>query len=74
MKIHPNKHIQTAIEYALSNGWVWVQPGDSAHCFCKLRCGNTKNEHRDHKMSVWSTPKNAENHARQIMRKVNHCT
>ncbi|HHL2560843.1 TPA: hypothetical protein ACQ31I_002754 [Yersinia enterocolitica] len=73
MKIHPNKHIQAAIEYALSKGWVWILPGDSAHCFCKLRCGNPEGEHRAHQMSVWSTPKSAENHAKQIRRKVNHC-
>ncbi|HBY1017458.1 TPA: hypothetical protein MIP50_18915 [Klebsiella pneumoniae] len=73
MKIHPNKHIQAAIEHALSQGWVWVSPGNSAHCFCRLRCGNPHGEHRDHQMSVWSTPKNAENHAKQIIRKVGHC-
>jgi len=74
MKKHPNKHIQAAIGYALSRGWTWVSPGDSAHCFCKLRCGNPKDEHRHHQMSVWSTPKSAENHARQIRRKVDQCS
>ncbi|ASB76831.1 TPA: hypothetical protein ACG0AS_002929 [Enterobacter hormaechei subsp. hoffmannii] len=73
MKTHPNKHIQAAIEYAVTQGWVWVPPGDSAHCFCKLRCGNPEGEHRDHQMSVWSTPKSAENHAKQIIRMVKRC-
>lgn len=73
MKKHSNKHIQAAIEYALDQGWVWVAPGDSAHCFCKLRCGNPEGEHRDHQMSVWSTPKSAENHAKQIIRMVKRC-
>ncbi|AUG99120.1 hypothetical protein CWC46_04390 [Prodigiosinella confusarubida] len=73
MKKHPNKHIQAAIDYALSKGWVWVPPGGSAHCFCKLRCGNSADEHQDHQMSVWSTPGNPENHAKQIRRNVNHC-
>ncbi|MDN5679755.1 MAG: hypothetical protein L0G81_03845 [Ewingella sp.] len=74
MKAHPNKHIQAAIEYALTRGWVWVAPGSSAHCFCKLRCGNPLSDHRDHAMSIWSTPKSAENHAHQIVRMVNRCS
>ncbi|MGJ0479092.1 hypothetical protein [Pantoea agglomerans] len=73
MKKHPNKHIQAAVDYALKNAWVWVPPGDSAHCFCKLRCGNPADEHRDHQMSVWSTPRSPENHAKQVRRKVDHC-
>ncbi|HHJ0099710.1 hypothetical protein DJ60_957 [Yersinia enterocolitica] len=74
MSKHPNKHIQAAIEYALKAGWVLVPPGDSAHCFCKLRCGDPKGEHRDHHQSVWSTPKVPENHAQQIRRAVDKCT
>ncbi|MDT0178142.1 hypothetical protein Q9R34_19140 [Enterobacter sp. BRE11] len=73
MKKHPNKHIQAAIAYAISKGWVWVPPGDSAHCFCKLRCGNPEDEHRDHRMSVWSTPKSPETHAKQIRRMADRC-
>ena len=33
MKQHPNKHIQAAIDYALSKGWIWVAAGGAAHCF-----------------------------------------
>ncbi|MCU6670002.1 hypothetical protein M8013_14740 [Enterobacteriaceae bacterium H4N4] len=73
MKKHPDKHIQQAIGYALSKGWVWVPAGHSAHCFCRLRCGHPEGEHRDHQMSVWSTPKNAQHHAMQIIRNVKHC-
>lgn len=73
MKKHPNKHVQAAIEYAIENGWVWVTAGNSSHTFCKLRCGNAVDEHKTHMMSVWSTPKVMEVHAKQIIRKVNHC-
>ncbi|MGP2522129.1 hypothetical protein ACTUSX_19865 [Pantoea ananatis] len=73
MKKHPNKYIQAAIEYAVSKGWDWVAPGNSAHCFCKLRCGNPEDEHRGHQMSVWSTPRSAENHAKQIRSMVDKC-
>ena len=27
MKKHPDKHIQSAIEYALLQGWVWIARG-----------------------------------------------
>ncbi|EBR9859401.1 hypothetical protein ISO73_09815 [Morganella morganii subsp. morganii] len=73
MKKHPDKHIQSAIEYALLQGWVWIAPGNSSHAFCRLRCGSPYDEHRQHKMSVWSTPRNTENHAKQIRRKVDAC-
>lgn len=73
MKRHPNKHIQEAIEYALSKGWLWIAPGKSAHCFCRLRCGSPEGEHKDHQMSVYSTPKSEENHAKQIRRTVDRC-
>lgn len=70
MKQHPNKHIKEAIAYALANGWHYVESGSSAHAFCRLRCNFG---HAEHQMSIWSTPKNAENHAKQIVRKVNQC-
>lgn len=70
--LHPNKHIQAAIEYAVSKGWALVPSGKSAHCYAKLRCGIPG--HRDHTMSIWSTPRDAENHAKQIVRKVNECS
>ena len=70
-KKHPNKAIRDAIAEAVASGWSLVEAGGSAHCFCRLRCGIP--EHSDHMMSVWSTPKNPENHARQILRKVRQC-
>ncbi|AUQ41253.1 MULTISPECIES: hypothetical protein [Yersiniaceae] len=73
MKKHPNKHIQEAIEYALNNGWEWVEAGKSSHAFCRLRCGNPEGEHKTHQRSVWSTPRVPENHAQQIRRSVDEC-
>lgn len=70
MKHHPNKAISQAIAYALEHGWHIVPSGKSAHAYCRLRCNFG---HSEHQMSVWSTPKNAENHAKQIIRKVNEC-
>ncbi|MDO4223790.1 MAG: ribulose bisphosphate carboxylase small subunit [Acinetobacter sp.] len=70
MKYHPNKEISQAIEYALNHGWHMVESGKSSHCYCRLRCNFA---HSSHQMSVWSTPKSTENHAKQIIRKVNEC-
>lgn len=70
MAKHPNKSIQAALEYAKKHGWEIVPSGRSAHSFCRLRC---KQGHTEHQMSIWSTPRNPENHAKQILRKVKEC-
>lgn len=70
MDKHPNKHIREAIEYAIKNGWDVIESGKSSHSFCRLRC---LAGHHEHQMSVWSTPGNPENHAKQIIRKVKQC-
>lgn len=70
MAKHPNKHIQAALVYAQQHGWEIVASVKSAHAFCRLRCLQGYTEHQ---MSVWSTPKNPENHAKQILRKVKEC-
>lgn len=70
MAKHPNKSIQAALEYAKKHGWEIVPYGRSAHSFCRLRC---KQGHTEHQMSIWSTPRNPENHAKQILRKVKEC-
>ncbi|QEY24794.1 hypothetical protein [Neisseria animalis] len=67
---HPDKHIQAAIEYALQHGWQLVKSGSSSHAFCRLKCIY---KHSEHQMSVWSTPQNPENHAKQIIRKADQC-
>lgn len=73
MKKHPDKHIQAAIEYALAAGWVQIPSGHSAHCFCKLRCGDPHDRHRDHHLSIWSTPKVPRYHAQLIFKSVDRC-
>lgn len=73
MKKHPNKHIQMAIDYALKKGWILIETGGCSHAFCRLRCGDPTKEHKNHQISIWTTPLNMENHAKQIVRKVNQC-
>lgn len=71
MKFHKDKHIRAAIDYAISEGWTFTPGGASAHCFGRLVCGISV--HSDHMMSIWSTPRDAVNHSKQIIRMVNRC-
>ena len=71
MKKHPNKEIQKALDYAVANGWMIVKAGDSAHAFCRIKCGIAG--HTEHMHSIWSTPKNPENFAKSIIRSVKKC-
>ena len=66
---HPNKEIEAVVTAAEENGWTWHQI--KGHAWGQLYCA-----HHDRdgcRISVWSTPKNPENHARQISRSVNRC-
>lgn len=70
-KQHPNREIEAAIRYAESHGWRYKNTGNSAHAWGQLLC---KLETRDGcRMSVWSTPRNAYNHAAQIRKRVDQC-
>jgi hypothetical protein len=66
--MHPNKHIRAALEYAEKMGWRFIK--SHGHAFGKILCDHG---HRDCRMSVWSTPRNPENHAKAIRRKVDSC-
>ncbi|EPB6719837.1 hypothetical protein ACRRHK_000866 [Vibrio fluvialis] len=68
-KYHQNKEINQAIEDALLNGWLWF-PSAKGHCKGRLKCIEG---HGEHMFSVWSTPKNAENHAKDIRRLTSKC-
>ena len=66
---HPDKHIEKAIQYAEQLGWrVEISAG---HAWCHLLCPL---QTRDGCIvSVWSTPRSGENHARHIQREVDLC-
>ena len=68
---HPNKDIEDAIIYAEQHRWIYKDSGRSAHAWGRLLCPLHTRE--GHKMSIWSTPRNAFNHARQIIRLVDQC-
>jgi hypothetical protein len=66
---HPDKHIEKAIRYAEGLGWTVRM--SNAHGWGRLLCPLHTPEGCF--VSVWSTPKNPENHARHIRRDVDIC-
>ena len=66
--MHPNKHIREALKYAEENGWQFIK--SRGHAYGRIRCNFG---HRRCQMSIWSTPRNPEGHARAIRRKVDAC-
>jgi len=73
-KQHPKQEIETALRYAEAHGWR-VEVGGS-HAWGKIYCPYNEKDCRCGEFciaSVWSTPKNATTHAKQIKRVVDHC-
>ena len=66
---HSNKHIEAAVEYAESLGWRFEKV--TGHAWGRIFCPHAT---RDGCMiSLWSTPRVPENHARQVRRKIDSC-
>jgi hypothetical protein len=66
---HPNKHIEKAVSYAESLGWrVEISGG---YAWGRLFCPQATQ--KGCIVSVWSTPRVPENHARHIRREVDSC-
>jgi len=67
---HPKPEIEKAIQYAVELGWnVEVSNG---HFWGRLFCPHRTRE--ECIVSVWSTPRSPENHARQIRKVVDRCS
>ena len=74
-KKHPKPEIEAALKYAEQNGWR-IEVGGS-HAWGKIYCPYNNNDCRCGEfciVSVWSTPKNAGNHAKLIRRVIDNCT
>lgn len=67
---HPDKEVERAIQYAERKGWRVVKR--SGHAWGRLRCPFA--DRNGCQVSVWSTPRNAGAHARQIMMGVDKCS
>ena len=71
---HPKKEVEQALRHAEQRGWR-VEPGGS-HAWGRMYCSQNVPECRCGEFcitSIWSTPKNAGNHARQLRRIVDNC-
>ncbi|MFW6349627.1 MAG: hypothetical protein ACOC3U_04545 [Thiohalospira sp.] len=72
---HGNKVIENALVYAESEGWRIEKA--SGHAWGRLYCPWNDDECRCGEfciVSIWSTPRNPEAHARAIRRVVEGCT
>lgn len=72
---HPKPEIEAALRYSEQNGWL-VEIG-GAHAWGKIYCPYNDEACRGGNFciaSVWSTPKNTGNHAKQIRRVIDNCT
>ena len=68
---HPNKHVEEALQEAEERGWRVEKREGRGHAWGRMYCpGGSRG---DCIMSVWSTPRNPENHARQIRHRVEQC-
>ena len=71
---HPNKEVEEGLGHAEEQGWR-IEVGGS-HAWGRMYCPYIDPECRCGEFcitSIWSTPKNAGNHARQLTRVVDNC-
>ena len=68
---HSNSHIERAIQIAEELGWRLEMCSGHAHAWGRLYCPRSTREGCI--ISIWSTPRVPENHARQIRQKVDSC-
>jgi len=74
-KPHPKPDIEAALKHAEAEGWR-VEAGGS-HAWGRMYCPYDDDACRCGEFciaSIWSTPRNARNHAKQIRRVVDNCT
>lgn len=69
MPNHPNKEIRAALTYAARKGWSVIKSA-KGHCWGIIRCPYGRGGCQ---WSVWSTPRNPENHAQFLRRCVDRC-
>ncbi|WAI81091.1 MULTISPECIES: hypothetical protein [Achromobacter] len=72
---HPKKEIESVLRHAEQQGWR-VRLG-SGHAWGRIYCPYNDHDCRRGEFciaSVWSTPRNADSHARLLRRVLNQCT
>ena len=71
---HPRKEVEQALRYAEMHGWC-VEVGGS-HAWGRMYCPYNREDCRNGDLcitSIWSTPRNTEEHARWLQRAVDNC-
>lgn len=71
IKPYEIKEIRKAVEYAVAKKWRVTDAGRSSHAWARLKCPESSREGCI--ISVWSTPRVPQRHARQIIRAVDKC-
>lgn len=72
---HSKKEVEQALRHAESKGWK-VEVGGS-HCWGRIYCPYNDSNCRCGEFcitSIWSTPKNPSNFAKQVVRVVDKCS
>jgi hypothetical protein len=72
---HPKRDVEEALQHAERAGWRIEEGG--AHAWGKMYCPFNDATCRCGEFcitSIWSTPRNAVNHARQLRKVVDRCT
>jgi hypothetical protein len=64
---HPDKAVEKAVEYAESKGWTLRRLGHWGRLFCPYA------DRDGCQVGVNGTPRNADAHARQIIRAIDRC-
>jgi hypothetical protein len=67
---HPKKDVEEALAEAENSGWR-VESASSGHRWGVMRCSELSSE--GCQVSIWSTPRNPGNHAKQLRRAVDRC-
>ncbi len=74
---HSKKDVEAALRHAEANGWRVVEGQGRGHAWGQLYCPYRDDDCRCGtfcRVSIWSTPKNAGNHAKQLRKVVDNCT
>jgi hypothetical protein len=73
---HPKKEIEAALAYAEAHGWRVQPKRGNRHAWGKMLCPYHDAQCRCGEFciaSIWSTPRCAANHAKDLKRVVDHC-
>jgi len=65
----PSKEIEAALQDTENYGWIVVE-SRRGHCWGVIRCPHGRGGCQK---SIWSTPRNKQNHANSIRRFVERC-